>query len=314
MSHGTAPENEELPPPTLEEVSPGIFAYVQLDGSWFLNNAGIIVGDDSAIVIDTLGTEARSRAFHAAVRRTTDKPVPVLVNTHSHADHTHGNFLFAPQTAIVAHERCREDVLLSNVAALRRFFPTANFGELPEASPPMVTFAERLNVFAGSLRVELIFMGPAHTTNDVVAWIPERKVLFSGDLVFNGGTPFAMAGSVAGWLDAIPRLRALGAETIVPGHGAVCTPGVLNVVEKYLRFIDATARKGLEAGLAPLELARQTDLGEFAELTDPERIVGNLHRAYSELSGAARGAAINVPQAFGDMVAYNGGQPLRCLA
>ena len=149
MSHGTAPESAELPPPTLEEVSPGIFAYVQLDGSWFLNNAGIIVGDDSAIVIDTLGTEARSRAFHAALRRTTDKPVPVLVNTHSHADHTHGNFLFAPQTAIVAHELCREEVLVANVDALRRSFPTANFGNLPKTPAPMVTFAERLNLFAG---------------------------------------------------------------------------------------------------------------------------------------------------------------------
>lgn len=314
MTHGTAPETAELPPPTLEEVSPGIFAYVQLDGSWFLNNAGIIVGDDSAIVVDTLGTEARSRAFHAALRRTTDKPVPVLVNTHSHADHTHGNFLFAPQTAIVAHELCREEVLVASVDALRRSFPTANFGNLPKTPAPMVTFAERLNLFAGGLKVELIFMGPAHTTNDVVAWIPERKVLFSGDLVFNGGTPFAMAGSIGGWLDAIPRLRALGAETIVPGHGAVCTPAVFDTVERYLRFIGATARKGFDGGIAPLELARQTDLGEFAALTDPERIVGNLHRAYSELSGAARGAAISVPQAFGDMVAYNGGQPLRCLA
>ena len=314
MSHGTASESAELPPPTLEEVSSGIFAYVQLDGSWFLNNAGIIVGDDSAIVIDTLGTEARSRAFHAALRKTTDKPVPVLVNTHSHADHTHGNFLFAPQTAIVAHELCREEVLVANLEFLRRRFPTAKFGNLPKTPAPMVTFAERLNLFAGSLKVELIFMGPAHTTNDVVAWIPERKVLFTGDLAFNGGTPFAMAGSVAGWLDAIPRLRALGAETIVPGHGAVCTPDVFDTIERYLRFIGATARKGFDEGVAPLDLARQTDLGEFGTLTDPERIVGNLHRAYSELSGAVRGAAINGPQAFGDMVAYNGGQPLRCLA
>ena len=314
MSHGIAPESAELPPPTLEEVSPGVFAYVQLDGSWFLNNAGFIVADEAVVAIDTLGTEARSRAFHAALRRTSDKPVQALINTHSHADHTHGNFLFAPQTAIIAHELCRDEVLNASIPALRRSFPTANFGDLPKTPAPMVTFAERLNVFAGNLKVELIFMGPAHTTNDIVAWIPERKVLFSGDLVFNGGTPFAMAGSVAGWLDAIPRLRELGAETIVPGHGAVCTPAVFDTVERYLRFIDATARKGIEAGLAPLELAQQTDLGEFAELTDPERIAGNLHRAYAELRGGARGCAIDVPTVFGDMIAYNGGQPLRCLA
>jgi cyclase len=157
-------------------------------------------------------------------------------------------------------------------------------------------------------------VGPAHTTNDVIAWIPERKLLFSGDIVFNGGTPFAMAGSVLGWLDALPVLRELGAETIVPGHGEICGPEVVDEVEAYLRFVDALSRKGFAAGTPPLELARSTDLGEFAELTDSERIVGNLHRAYTELGGKPRGAGLSVAQVIAEMVEYNGGQPLRCLA
>ncbi|MGI8927733.1 MAG: MBL fold metallo-hydrolase [Tepidiformaceae bacterium] len=313
MSSAQLPAHAEIPPPTIEEVSEGIFAYVQLDGSWFLNNAGFITTGDGVIAIDTTGTEKRARAFAAALRKTTPKPVQALVNTHSHADHTHGNFMFAPQTAIIAHELCREEVLRGSLAALKAAFPTADFGEIPYVAP-MVTFAERLTAWAGDLRVELIFMGPAHTTNDIVAWIAGRRVLFSGDLVFNGGTPFAMAGSIAGWLDALPRLRALGPETVVPGHGAICGPQAFDVVERYLRFIDATARTGLAAGVEPLELARATDLGEFATLSDPERIVGNLHRAYQELKGGERGGPLDVPLVFGEMVAFNGGQPLRCLA
>lgn len=115
-------------------------------------------------------------------------------------------------------------------------------------------------------------------------------------------------------MDALPRLRALGPETVVPGHGAICGPQAFDVVERYLRFIDATARTGLAAGVEPLELARATDLGEFATLSDPERIVGNLHRAYQELKGGERGGPLDVPLVFGEMVAFNGGQPLRCLA
>ncbi|MEO8540707.1 MAG: MBL fold metallo-hydrolase, partial [bacterium] len=88
MSSAAVPAHAEIPPPTVEEVSKGIFAYIQLDGSWFLNNAGCIVGSQSATVIDSTGTEARARAFHAAVREVTPLPVTTLVNTHSHGDHT----------------------------------------------------------------------------------------------------------------------------------------------------------------------------------------------------------------------------------
>jgi cyclase len=147
----------------------------------------------------------------------------------------------------------------------------------------------------------------------VVAWVPDRKLLFAGDLLFNGGTPFVVFGSVAGSLAAIERMRALGAERIVPGHGAVCGPEVLDEVEAYLRFIQETARAGFANGTPPLELARATDLGRFAALHDSERIVGNLHRAYAELRGEPHGAPLPLETVLPEMLAFNGG-PLRCLA
>ncbi len=197
-------EHAEIPPPKVEEVSPGIFGYIQLDGSWGLNNTGFIVGSAAVTIIDSCFTEKRSRWFRDAVRRTAgDKAIRTLVNTHHHGDHTHGNYVFLPAATIIGHHLCREEVIATQLGT-KGMFPGVDWGEIIVA-PPAVTFEERLDLYIDDLKVELIFVGPAHTTNDIVAWIPERKVLFAGDIVFNEGTPFAMMGSIAGWLEALER-------------------------------------------------------------------------------------------------------------
>lgn len=312
MSSQAVPAHAEIPPPRIEEVSPGIYAYIQMDGSWFLNNAGAIVGSRSATVVDTTGTEKRARAFHAAIREVTPHPVSALINTHSHGDHTHGNFMFAPASAIIASERCRREIIAGGHASYA-LFPMVDFGDCP-ITPPTVTFDDRLSVYVDDLEVELIYVGPAHTTSDIVAWIPERKLLFSGDVIFNGGTPFALGGSVGGWLTALDRIEALGAETIVPGHGEVCGPEVIGEVRSYLRWVQQSARAGFEKGTPPLDLAAALDLGKFAEWHDRERLVPNIHRVYSELRGEPLGIPLDYRQLFAEMLIYNGNQPLRCLA
>jgi cyclase len=306
-------EHSQLPPPYLEEVSAGIYAYVQPDGSWFLNNTGFLVGQEGVVSVDTSSTERRTRAYLAAIQTVTDRPVRTLINTHHHGDHTHGNCLL-PQATILGHPRCREEILATHFPPYAGIFSAPEWGNLHPV-PPFVTFEDRLIVWVDDLAVELHYMGtPAHTTNDVVAWIPARSVLFTGDLVFVGGTPFVPMGSVSGSLTALETVKAFGAKTIVPGHGPVSDPTVIEDVAAYLRFVQDTASATKAAGLTPLEAARQTDLGRFAELTDPERLVGNLYRAYAELDGAAPGARIDVAAALRDMVAFNDGQPLRCLA
>ncbi len=140
-------------------------------------------------------------------------------------------------------------------------------------------------------------------------------MVFTGDLLFNGGTPFALMGSISGWIEVLETvLRPLGARTLIPGHGPVCGPGVIDDILAYLRFVQDVARQAKAAGLTPLEAARAADLGEFKDLLDAERIVGNLHRAYLELDGGERGASLDLARAFGDMVAYNGGRLLSCHA
>jgi cyclase len=132
--------------------------------------------------------------------------------------------------------------------------------------------------------------------------------------VFNGGTPFVVMGSVAGSIAAVERLQALGAETIVPGHGAVCGPEVLQDQLDYLRFVQSLAGDVVSSGSSVLDVARATDLGRFAEWHDTERIVGNLHRAVAERNGLPNGGAMDILGPIGEMLEYNGGRPLRCLA
>ncbi|MQA17629.1 MAG: MBL fold metallo-hydrolase, partial [Pseudonocardiaceae bacterium] len=177
---------------------------------------------------------------------------------------------------------------------------------------PFVTYRDGLTVWIDDLRCEVLHVGgPAHTRNDSVVWIPERKVLFAGDLVFNGGTPFVVQGSVAGSIQVLEEVVApLGAETIVPGHGPIAGPDLVEEVLGYLRFVMQLARAGREAGLSPLEVAYDTDLGGYRDLTDSERLVGNLHRAYAELDGVAPGEPIDMAMAFQDMIKYNGGDLL----
>jgi cyclase len=306
-------DDHRLAPPHTVEVSDGVFAYVQPDGSWWINNTGFLVGSAGVVAIDTCATERRTRDFLGAVASVSSQPVRTLVNTHHHGDHTNGNSLL-PLSTIIGHERCREGMFEAPIGAAAPFFDPVDWGAI-ELAPPFVTFRDRLDVHVDDLLVELHWIGgPAHTNGDVVAWIPERSVLYAGDLVFNGGTPFVVMGSVSGSLAAIERVRAFGAETIVPGHGAVCGPDALDTIASYLRFVQEVASQAKAAGVPPLDAARQADLGPFADLLDSERLVGNLHRAYAELDGLAPGAPIDLRAALGDMIAFNGGRPLRCLA
>ncbi len=301
--------------PEVHEVSAGIYAYVQPDGTWWINNTGFLTGPQGVISIDACSTERRTRAYQAAIAAVTPAPVRTVLNTHHHGDHTFGNCLF-PGASIVAHERARAEAIAFGPPRELPFWDGPDWGELI-LDPPFVTFTDEIAVHAGDLRASVRHVGTAaHTTNDSIVWIPDRSVLFCGDLIFNGGTPFLLMGSVAGAVEVLEQVVApLGARLTVPGHGPVFEgTAPLDATLDYLRFVLDVAARAHAAGVTPLAAARDTDLGRFAGWADPERIVGNLHRACAELAGTPRGGPIDVPAALADMVAYNGGAPLTCLA
>lgn len=298
------------PPKGVQEVSEGIFAWIQNDGSWWINNAGFLLARDGVVSIDTCATEMRTLAYLSAIRDVTDRPIRTLINTHHHGDHTFGNYLFDTAT-IVGHENVREALISWGLPKSDPYWSDVDWGNVTLA-PPFLTFRESITLWVDDLRCEVRHLGRrAHTDNDSIVWIPERRLLFSGDLLFNGGTPFLLQGSLAGARATIEDLRRLGPETIIPGHGPVCGPEVLDVVADYLEFVLKVAEDAHLAGVSPLEAARETALGEFAHLSDSERIVGNLHRAYADLAGTDE---LDVRQALRDMVTFNGGKPLTCLA
>jgi cyclase len=305
----------QLPPPILEEVSDGIYSYVQPDGTWFINNTGFVVGSDRVVVIDATSTEARTRAFIDTIRSVTDKPIATLINTHHHGDHTHGNYLFDGAT-IVAHRKCR-DVMMSagRIVDYSAAFPGVEWGNL-EFAPPTLTFEGSLEMYAGDLRLELNDVGHiAHTDGDVHLWIEQRSVLFAGDLVFHGGTPFALFGSISGTIKAIDRLEAYNADVLVPGHGPVArgvgVKAALADQRDYLGFVQDQAAVGIAAGRSPLEQAQATSLERFAEWSDGERLAGNLHVAYRE---AGENPMFSVDASIREMIEFNGGALPRCLA
>ncbi len=171
----------------------------------------------------------------------------------------------------------------------------------------MVTRSE-LTVHTGDRRIDVLHPGyRAHTGGDLVAWLPEERVLFCGDLLFVGLTPLVFAGSVDGALRSLDWIDSFGPDVVVPGHGPLATasdlPTVLGDHERYFRFVLGLAAEGLREGIAPLELARGADLGPFAGWSDAERLVLNLHRAYAD----ADGGRLDLLGALADATTWNGG-------
>jgi cyclase len=301
--------------PYLTELAPGVHAYVQPDGGWCLSNAGFVSDGHSTLLVDTAATELRTRRLRDALLAT-GAPMPsYVVNTHHHGDHTYGNSLFAsPGAELVAHAAC-EKAQLTAGHELHVIWPAVDYGHVP-VTPPTLTYEDRMTLEVAGTEVRLIHPGPAHSIGDTIVWLPERRIVFTGDLIFNGGTPFVSVGSLSGSLLALDVLRGLDAEIVVPGHGAVCDPEVFDTVEGYLRWVAGLAAEGHAAGRTPMETAQAADPGEagFGGLRESERLVANLHRAYAELDGLPPGTPLDLAVVYGDLVRLNGGRYPECFA
>ncbi|WP_199537194.1 MBL fold metallo-hydrolase [Spongiactinospora gelatinilytica] len=169
------------------------------------------------------------------------------------------------------------------------------YGEL-RLRPPEVTFETRMALHIGERRIDLLHAGPAHTRGDVIAWLPEERVAFAGDLVINGGQPFLVEGSVAGYPRALAMLRELDpgagprARRDLPGRGG--PPGA----RRPGRIHGPRGRPGpVRAQDRRTAADHGPRRGPFADWTESERLVGNLHRAYHELDGNPPGSPLALP-------------------
>ncbi|WP_219465355.1 MBL fold metallo-hydrolase [Nonomuraea rhizosphaerae] len=297
-------------PAALREIVPGVHAWVQPGGTWWVNNAGAVTGAEGTVLVDTCATERRTRRFLAAVAEASgNAPVRAAVVTHQHGDHTHGLSLLPEDTLVIGHESVRDAVLADVVidGCPPFWSPVPDWGAVVRR-PPSLVLRSGLTIHSGGRRIDVEHPGhPAHTAGDVVVWLPEERVLFAGDLIFNGLTPLLLMGSVEGALRSLDWLAGFDAAHVVPGHGPLADagtlPGVLADHERYYRFVLRTARQGRERGLGPLEAAREADLRDFEGWADAERLVLNLHRAYAD----AASVEVDLLAAFADAVAFNKG-------
>ena len=137
----------------------------------------------------------------------------------------------------------------------------------------------------GDTVVEVISNAPAHTWGDVMVYLPQHRILFSGDIAFYYVTPPAHNGHVTKWIEAIDRIDRMDVDVIVPGHGPIGSKKELADTRAYLELMANEIRKRYNAGMRPGQAAADVDLGRFANWTNPERNAWNAVRIYAELSG-----------------------------
>jgi glyoxylase-like metal-dependent hydrolase (beta-lactamase superfamily II) len=135
----------------------------------------------------------------------------------------------------------------------------------------------------GDRPVHLLEVGPAHTAGDTIVHLPDDGVVFTGDILFHGGHPIVWAGPVANWMAACDRILELEPSVVVPGHGPIATPAAVATLKEYFAFLIDEGRARFEAGMSPLEAARDIDLGPYAGWSEPERVVANVRAVYRDL-------------------------------
>jgi glyoxylase-like metal-dependent hydrolase (beta-lactamase superfamily II) len=286
----------------LHEVGDGLYAYLQPDGGWGWSNAGLVVDGESTLLIDTLFDRSLTERMLAEMRSAVPAAASIdtLVNTHANGDHCYGNKL-AGAARIVASERTAAEMpelppaamaalvkQAPELGALGEFFLSC-FGafdfEGVELALPDQTFSGDLSLRVGAREVRLIEVGPAHTRGDTLALLPHERVLFTGDILFNGGHPIAWAGPVSNWIDACERILALDVEVIVPGHGPLADKAAVRELKAYFEYLYEQARELHAAGMTPLQAARSLAIDRWAAWGESERLVVNLATIFAELSG-----------------------------
>src|SRR5690606_13106904 len=166
-------------------------------------NTGVIIGDDGVMVLDTQATPMMAEDVLAKIRTVTDKPVKYVVLTHYHAVRVLGAAAYGAQEIIASRdtydlivERGAQD-WKSELERFPRLFRNAE--SVPGLTWPTITFTGEMSVFMGKTEVQLKQLGRGHTKGDTVAWLPNEKVLFSGDLVEYGATPYTGDAYLTDW-------------------------------------------------------------------------------------------------------------------
>jgi cyclase len=308
---------------TVTEVGDGCLAYVQGDGSWGWSNAGLVVGDGGSLLVDTLfDLVCTQRMLDRFTDHTRTAPIATVVNTHANGDHCYGNELVTDVQVVASSATAAEmaQVPPSMLAGLvrapgdvgdlfRSFFGAFDFEDTALRLPDR-TFDGRLDLDVGGRRVELIEVGPAHTEGDTLVYVPDAGVVYTGDILFIGGTPIVWAGPLQNWIDACDLMLGMDAETVVPGHGPVTDKTGVVAVRDYLAWVNDEASARHAAGIDAFDAARDMAAAigaqeRFASLGEFGRIAVNVETVYRTLDPSHR--APDIVEQFRRMAAIERG-------
>ena len=285
----------------LHEVGQGVWAYLQPDGSWGWSNSGVICDGDQSLLVDTLFDLKLTGDMLSEMRQSIPaaKKIDVLVNTHADGDHTFGNQL-VKEARIVASKGTAKDFFAVNPADFQNIVVnSSNFGPAGEfvheclcpfdfseivLTPPTETFSGYKEIKVGNKVVELIEVGPAHSLGDTLIHVPEDRVVYTGDILFNGGTPIAWDGPVSRWVKACDILLDLDVDVIVAGHGPISSKEDVLKMKKYLLDITDEARRLYNSGFSWDRAIKEINLGSYASWDDAERVVVTLQTLYDDFS------------------------------
>jgi glyoxylase-like metal-dependent hydrolase (beta-lactamase superfamily II) len=281
---------------TFDELGEGLYAYTA-EGD---PNSGIIVGDDGVMVVDTQATPVMAEQVIARIREVTDKPIRYVVLSHYHAVRVLGASAYRPEHIIASRdtydliaERGQQDYE-SEVGRFPRLFQSVE--TVPGLTWPTLVFEKSLTLFMGRREVRILQLGRGHTKGDTVVWLPKEKVLFAGDLVEYGATPYTGDAYLQDWPQTLANLRALGAEKLVPGRGAALKStreveeGIAGTQAFLTRMYQSVAQ-GVAAGHSLKDIYRETfdrlapDFGEWVIFE--HCMPFDVTRAYDEASGIA---------------------------
>lgn len=221
-------------------------------------NTGVVIGDDAVMVIDTQATPAMAQDVIRRIREVTDKPIKYVVLSHYHAVRVLGASAYQPEQVIASRdtydlivERGEQDKA-SEIGRFPRLFRDVE-SVPPGLTWPTLTFEGRMSLWLGGLEVQLLQLGRGHTKGDTVVWLPQQKILFSGDLVEFDATPYAGDAYFQDWPHTLDRIAALQPRALVPGRGAALTTpeavqAGLSGTRAFVSDVWHSVRAGVAAG------------------------------------------------------------------
>jgi glyoxylase-like metal-dependent hydrolase (beta-lactamase superfamily II) len=231
-------------------------------------NTGIVVGDDAVMVIDTQATPVMAGDVIRRIRAVTDKPIRYVVLSHYHAVRVLGASAYRPEHIIASQdtydlivERGEADKA-SEIGRFPRLFRAVE--SVPAGLTwPTITFIGKMTLWLGKLEVQILQLGRGHTKGDTVVWLPQDKVLFSGDLVEFDATPYAGDAYFQDWPQTLDNLAALKPEKLVPGRGAALSGAAqvqagLDGTRSFVSELFASVKAGASAGRDLRAVYRET--------------------------------------------------------